>query len=124
MKFDDLSNRIIGLAIEIHKQLGPGLLESAYQNCLALELNQAGISFEKEKKIAIVYKENIIDNAFKADFIVDNKIIIELKSVQALTDVHIAQILTYMKLSKLSIGLLINFNVTLLKDGIKRYVQS
>ena len=124
MQFDDLSNRIIGFAIDIHKQLGPGLLESTYQNCLALELTQAGISFEKEKKIDIVYKGSIIESAFKADFIIDNKIIIELKSVQALSDVHIAQILTYMKLSKLQIGLLINFNVVLLKDGIKRYVQS
>jgi GxxExxY protein len=123
MQFDDLSNKIIGLAIEIHKQLGPGLLESAYQRCLEIELIQACLSFEKEKKVDIVYKGNNIDNAFRADFIVEKKILIELKSVVALNDIHVSQILTYMKLTKLPIGLLINFNVPLLKDGIKRYVQ-
>lgn len=122
MEFDALSKQVIGLAIEVHKQLGPGLLESVYQNCLTKELTIAGLSFEKEKKIDIEYKGDPVDSAFKADFIIEGKLIVELKSVSAFTDVHVAQLLTYMKLAKISVGLLINFNVKFLKDGIKRYV--
>ena len=122
MEFDALSKQVIGLAIEVHKQLGPGLLESAYQNCLAKELTKAGILFEQEKKIDIEYKGTPVDSAFRADFIIENQLIVELKSISAFTDIHVAQLLTYMKLAKASIGLLINFNVKYLKNGIKRYV--
>lgn len=122
MEFDALSRQVIGLAIEVHKQLGPGLLESAYQNCFAKELTKAGFLFEKEKKVDIEYKGEPVESAFRADFIIEGKLIVELKSVTAFADVHIAQLLTYMKLAKISVGLLINFNIKYLKDGIKRYV--
>jgi len=122
MEFDALSKQVIGLAIEVHKQLGPGLLESAYQICFAKELVKAGLRFEKEKKVDIEYKGSSVDSAFRADFIIEGNLIVELKSVSAFTDVHTAQLLTYMKLAKISVGLLIDFNVKYLKDGIKRYV--
>jgi GxxExxY protein len=122
MEFDALSNQVIGLAIEVHKQLGPGLLESAYENCFAKELTTAGLRFEQEKKIDIEYKGDPVGSAFRADFIIEGKLIVELKSVSTLTDLHIAQLLTYMKLAKIPVGLLINYNVKYLKTGIKRLV--
>ena len=122
MEFDDLSNRIIGLAIEVHRQLGPGLLENTYQQCLAYELSQAGINFQMEVSLPIKYKEINISCGYRIDLLIEDKILLELNSVKALLSIHEAQILTYMKLSNISTGLLMNFNELLLKDGIKRFV--
>lgn len=102
--------------------LGPGLLESVYRQCLAHEFDASGIDFVIEKQISVVYKNLTLDYGFRADFIVDNELIIELKSVESILPVHHAQILTYMNLAKISKGLLINFNVATLRDGIKRFV--
>jgi len=122
MQFDDLSYQVIGLAIQVHKTLGPGLLESAYQSCRAVEMTKAGIRYEKEKNIDIIYRENHIDSAFRADFVVENKLVIETKCVSVISDIHIAQLLTYLKLTHIPVGLLLNFQVKRMRDGIKRYV--
>ncbi|MBA4322633.1 MAG: GxxExxY protein, partial [Odoribacter sp.] len=112
---------VIGCAIEVHKRLGPGLLESAYEECLAFELNNAGLKFERQKPTPVIYKEIKLDCGYRIDILVENVLVIELKTVDSFNPVHEAQILTYMKFSKKGLGLLINFNVSLLKDGIKRY---
>ena len=114
--------QIIGCAYEVHKTLGPGLLESTYETCLCYELEKAGIKYEKQKELIINYKGVRLDNGYRIDILVENDIIIELKSVEALLPVHTAQIMTYIKLSKKRIGLLINFNVTNLQNGIHRYI--
>ncbi|MFH1852194.1 MAG: GxxExxY protein [Candidatus Neomarinimicrobiota bacterium] len=118
-----LSNLIIGAALEVHKQLGPGLLESAYEACLVYELTQAGLKIERQKTLPIIYKSNRIDCGYRLDIVVDDGIILELKSVDQILPVHKAQLMSYLKLSQLSLGLLINFNVTILKDGIIRLVN-
>lgn len=117
-----ISSVIIGKAIDVHRALGPGLLESAYQECLNYELIQEGLKVEKEKALPIVYKDIKLDHGYRIDLLVENKVVIELKTVEFLTDVHTAQILTYMKLGNYKLGLLLNFNVKLLKEGIKRYI--
>lgn len=117
-----LSNKILGFAIEVHRNLGPGLLENAYQQCLAFELSNANINFELEKPIPVKYKNNTIDCAFRADFIVENNIILELKTVERIHPIHEAQLLTYLKLTNIKLGLIINFNEMLLKNGIKRII--
>jgi len=123
VEFDPLSREVLGCAIEVHKHLGPGLLESAYQNCLAYELTQQGIPFRKEIDLPVQYKGIRLDCGYRLDLIVDEQLIVELKSVDKLAPIHEAQLLTYMKLAGISIGLLLNFNVLKLKDGgIKRYV--
>lgn len=122
MKFDKLSNRAIGCAIEVHKELGPGLLESTYEQCLAKELALAKISFELQKPLPISYKGIHLNCGYRIDLLIEKQLIIELKAVESLMPIHEAQLLTYMKLSNISIGLLINFNEMLLKDGIKRFV--
>ena len=122
MEFDQLSNQVIGCAIEVHRTLGPGLLESAYRQCLAYELSRMDVRFEMEKSIVIDYKGIAIQNGFRADLIVEEKLLLELKSVERLLAIHETQILTYMKLAKVATGLLINFNVPVLKNGIKRFV--
>ena len=119
----NLTELIIGCAIKVHKALGPGLLESAYQECLYYELKKEGLSVEKEKSWPLVYDEVKLDCGYRIDLLVENQIIIEIKSVEALADIHLAQTLTYLKLSKHRLGLLINFNVVLLKDGIKRVIN-
>lgn len=116
-----LTGNIIGAAIEVHRELGPGLLESAYQACLARELSLRQIEFEQEKPIPIEYKGLTIDCAYRLDFLVNRTIIVELKAVDEILPVHQAQILTYMKLLKCKIGLLINFNVPVLKQGVRRF---
>ena len=121
-EFDELSNMIIGCCIEVHKHLGPGLLESVYQNCLAHELKLNNIPFEKEFPLPVEYKGIRLDCGYKLDFVVDKKVILELKSVNKILGIHEAQILTYMKLLKAKQGFLINFNVKLLKDGITSFV--
>jgi GxxExxY protein len=122
MQFEKITNDIIGSAIEVHKYLGPGLLESAYEECLAYELQLKGYKIERQKPVPIIYKEVKLDYGYRIDILVDDQVIIELKSIEAFAPVHEAQILTYMKFANKEIGLLINFNVTLLKNGIKRYV--
>ncbi len=122
MKFDELSNKFIGLAIEVHKELGPGLLENTYKQCLAYELSHAKINFQVEAELPVQYKSLQISCGYRIDLLIENQLIIELKSVDKIHPIHEAQILTYMKLSKIGIGLLINFNEKILKDGIKRFV--
>jgi GxxExxY protein len=119
-----LSNLIIGCAIEVHKSLGPGLLESAYRECLFYELNCKGLYVEAEKALPLIYKEVKMACGYRADLVVDNKIVIEVKSVDTLNEIHLAQTLTYLKLIDCKLGLLINFNVLRLKDGIKRVVNN
>lgn len=122
MTENELSNIIIGCAIEVHKQLGPGLLESAYRECLRYELLQVGLEVHPEKPMPIVYKEIKLDHGYRMDLLVNNKVVIEIKTVEAFTDVHLAQVLTYMKLGNYKLGLLLNFHVTTLKQGIKRVI--
>ena len=121
-ELNEISGTIIGKAIEVHRQLGPGLLESAYQECLLYELNEAGLSVQKEVALPIVYKDIKLDHGYRIDLLVENKVVIELKTVEAFTDVHQAQILSYLKLGNYPLGLLINFHVKILKNGIRRFV--
>ncbi|AHF92053.1 GxxExxY protein [Opitutaceae bacterium TAV5] len=121
-KLNELSHRVIGLCMEVHRELGPGLLESAYEEALAHELALAGLNFERQREMPLVYKGARLDCGYRLDFIVEKELIIELKAVQSLEPVHHAQLLTYLKLERRSLGLLINFNVPTLKDGIKRVV--
>ncbi len=122
MEFDDLSRRVIGCAIEVHKILGAGLLESTYEKCLEHELYLAGLSYTVQEPLPVSYKGVELDCGYRLDLVVENKLIVELKSVDKLQKIHEAQILTYMKLTGLGVGLLINFNEILLKNGIKRFV--
>jgi GxxExxY protein len=121
-KTNQLSNQIIGLAIKVHNHLGPGLLESSYKECLFYEIIQAGLNAQKEKPLPLVYQDVKLEIGYRVDIMVENKLIIEIKSVESLTDIHTAQMLTYLKLSGKRLGLLINFNVSYLKNGIKRLV--
>ncbi len=121
MERDPLTKQIIGCAIEVHRTLGPGLLESAYQQCLAHEFQLQGVSFVMEEPVSVTYKEVTLDCGYRLDFLVDGKVIIELKSVEKIMGIHQAQLLTYMKLAKVERGLLINFNTPRLVDGIKRF---
>ncbi|MGC9362797.1 MAG: GxxExxY protein [Candidatus Syntrophosphaera sp.] len=120
---NELSRNTIGACIEVHKALGPGLLENVYQHCVCQELDLRGISYKKEVDIIIQYKGSIIKSQLRADLIVEDQIIVEFKSVNELVPIHEAQLLTYLKLMNKRLGLLINFNVPLLKDGIKRMVN-
>ena len=126
MKIDEnkLSNEIIGAAIEAHRHLGPGLLESAYEECLCRELSIRQIAFERQKALPVFYKGIKLDCGYRLDIVVKNLVIIELKAVNKIIPIHDAQLLSYLKLSKLKLGLLINFNVTLLKNGLKRIVNN
>lgn len=123
MTENQLTGRIIATAIKIHRALGPGLLESAYKECLHYELTEQGLITEKEKPLPLVYNSIHLDVGYRVDLMVESKVILEIKSVDALNEVHLAQVLTYLKLSNLHLGLLINFNVTPLKKGIKRVVN-
>ena len=118
----DLTDKILGAAIEVHRQLGPGLLESTYQACLARELSIRGLPFEQEVSLPVEYKGTRVDCGYRLDLVVDRKVVIEMKAVDELHPVHEAQLLTYLKLSGYRVGLLINFNVPALKDGIRRRV--
>ncbi|MFA5292627.1 MAG: GxxExxY protein [Phycisphaerae bacterium] len=122
MEFDSLSKKLIGCAIEVHKKLGPGLLESTYEKCLSYELTNAGIKHNVQKEVPVEYKGVVLECGYRIDLLVENNIIVELKSVDKVLPIHEAQLLTYMKLTGIKIGLLINFNVKRLKDGIKRFV--
>lgn len=121
---DWLSNQLIGAAIEVHKHLGPGLLESVYETCIFQELTQQGLQVERQKFLPICYKGVMLDTSYRLDLVLESLVIAEIKAVEAFLPVHEAQLLTYLKLSGCKVGLLINFNVPLLKDGIKRLVHN
>ena len=123
MTENEISEKIIGCSIEVHKSLGPGLLESAYQECLFYELQKAGLKVEKQKPLPLIYKDVKLDAGYRLDLIVDGRVIIEIKSIEVLNDIHTAQVLTYLKVSGCKVGLLINFNVLRLVDGLKRLVN-
>jgi len=122
MEMDELTARVIGCAIEVHRALGPGLLESAYEQCLAHELNLAGIRFQAQQSLPVEYKGVRLDCGYRVDMLVENRLILELKAVDQVLGIHQAQVITYMKLAGIRVGLLINFNVPVLKEGINRYV--
>jgi GxxExxY protein len=122
MEFDELSKQVIGSALEVHRVLGPGLLESTYEQCLAHELSCAKLPFQLQVALPVNYKGVQLDCGYRIDVLVAGKLILELKSVESLLPIHEAQLLTYLKLARIPIGLLINFNVPLLKQGIKRFV--
>ena len=119
---NQITEKIIGCAIEVHKNLGPGLLESAYEECLYYELHNIRLVVRKQVPMPLLYKEIKLDAGYRIDLVVEDKVIVEIKSVDAIADIHKAQLVTYMKLSGVRIGLLINFNVTRLKDGIVRWI--
>jgi GxxExxY protein len=123
MDINKLSKEIIGCAIEVHRSLGPGLLESAYEECLCHELKLQKINFIRQKQLPVVYKNKKLDCGYKLDVVVENKIILELKACKQIEDIHKAQLLTYLKLSGLSLGLLLNFNTAVLNRGIMRVVN-
>jgi GxxExxY protein len=120
MDINDLTGQVIGAAIEVHKVLGPGLLESTYETCLCVELEQRNIPYQRQKEIPIDYKGTMVDCGYRLDLLVDDRLIVELKAHDNILPIHEAQLLTYLKLCKIKVGLLINFNVLVLKDGIKR----
>jgi len=122
MEFDDLSNRVIGAALEVHKNLGTGLLESAYEAALSYELQERNISFKQQASLPVQYKNIEINCAYRIDLLIENMLIVELKAVEKVLPIHQAQLMTYMKLANIPTGLLINFNTKLLKNGIKRVV--
>jgi len=122
MNKEEVFKKILDCSFQVHNALGPGLLESAYEECLYYELTQSGLKVEKQTALPLVYKEVKLETGYRIDLIVENSIIIEIKSVESLTDIHLAQILTYLKLSNCKLGLLVNFNVRHLKDGIKRVI--
>lgn len=123
MVLNKISEEIIGAAIEVHRSLGPGLLESAYQECLYFELVERGLNVRKEVPRPIVYKEVKLNHGYRIDLLVEERVVVELKTVEFLNEIHFAQTLTYLKLGDYRLGLLINFNVKLLKDGIKRLIN-
>ena len=119
---NQLTEQIIGAAIEVHRTLGPGLLESAYETCLAYELERLGLNFERQKPLPLVYKEIMLDQGYRVDLLVEGKVVVELKVVDVISPVHEAQVLSYLRFSGSPIGLIINFKVKLLKDGIRRFI--
>lgn len=124
MELNQLTGKIIGSAIEVHRHLGPGLLESTYQKCLKHELQELGLSVKEELALPLAYKDIYLEYGYRIDLLVENTIVIELKTVEFIKEVHKAQTLTYLRLGQFPIGLLINFNVSLLKDGITRIINS
>ena len=120
MADEELTEQIIGAAIEVHRQLGPGLLESTYESCLCFEFDSLGVNYERQKALPVEYKGQFVECGYRLDLIVEHKVILELKSVKALDEIHSAQLLSYLKLSGLRTGLLINFNVTKLINGLRR----
>lgn len=122
-KVNELTHQIIGLAIKVHRTLGPGLLESVYQAALAYEFTRAGILFEKEKSLPVIYEDIKLDPGFRCDFLIEESVIVECKAVKTLHPIDQAQLLSYLRITGLSVGLLINFNVLVLKNGVKRVVN-
>lgn len=123
MTENEIAHKIIGIAIEVHNALGPGLLESAYKECMYYKIGKSGLFVEKEKSMPLFFEEEKLECGYRIDLAVENKLVIEIKSVDALNNVHLAQTLTYLKLGNYKLGLLINFNVVKLKDGIKRVIN-
>ena len=123
METNEITGKIINCAIKVHKVLGPGLLESAYEKCLAYELRKNGLKVESQKEMSITYEDVVIDSGYRIDLLVEDSVIVELKSVTEMKTIFKAQTLTYLKLAKLKVALLINFNEVLLKDGIKRLIM-
>ena len=124
MSENELSRIVFNCALKVHQTLGPGLLESAYEECLFYELRKIGLSIEKQKALPLIYEEVKLDVGYRLDILVENKLILEIKSVDCLNEVHFAQLLTYLKLTNCKLGLLINFNVSLIKNGIKRVANN
>lgn len=124
MTENELSKIIIGCAMIVHTELGPGLLENAYEECLFYELRKSKLKVEKQKALPLVYQEVKLEAGYRIDLLVENKVIIEIKAIEGFNDIHMAQVLTYLKLSKCKLGLLLNFNVKSMKDGIKRIVNN
>ncbi|MBW6515232.1 MAG: GxxExxY protein [Candidatus Cloacimonetes bacterium] len=122
LKGEELSGKVIGAAIEVHKNLGPGLLESIYEECLCYELDQIGLKYERQRPLDIKYKEHNLTCGYRMDIVIEEEILVELKSVETISSLHEAQLLTYLKLSNIKVGLIINFNAPTLKKGIKRMV--
>jgi GxxExxY protein len=123
MTENELANKVIGIAIDVHKKLGPGLLESAYKECLYFKINQAGFLVEKEKPMPLIFEDVKLECGYRIDLLIERKLVIEIKSVDALNDIHTAQILTYLRLGNYKLGLLMNFNSVFLKDGMKRLIN-
>ena len=121
---NELTKQVIGAAIEVHRHLGPGLLESAYETCVAYELKQLGLSFQRQKPLPLYYKEIQLDQGYRIDLLVEEKVVVELKAVERITPVHDAQVLSYLRFSGCEVGLLLNFNVKLLKNGIRRFIMT
>ena len=124
MTENELSKIVVNRAYKVHKSLGPGLLESYYEECLFYELNKTDLKIEKQKALPLIYEEVKLEIGYRIDLIIENKLIVEIKSVESLNDVHFAQLLTYLKLTDSRLGLLINFNVVLIKNGIKRIANN
>ena len=123
MNREEIFKKILDCAFKVHSALGPGLLESAYTECLYFDLTEAGLKVEKQKPLPLIYKEVQLEAGYRIDLFVEDLIVIEVKSIEALAEIHMAQILTYLKLSKCNLGLLVNFNVLHLKEGIKRVIN-
>lgn len=124
MKEDEITEKVIGAAIKVHEALGPGLLESAYEQCLAYELKVQGLKFKQQHPMPLTYEEVKLDVGYRMDIWVEEKVVLEIKAVESLTDVHLAQILTYLRLTENKVGLLLNFNVSRMLKGIKRVVNN
>lgn len=124
MTENEISKIIFDCALRVHKALGPGLLESAYEECLCFELRKLSLKVEKQKPLPLIYEEVRLEIGYRLDLLVEDKVVVEVKSVENLTDIHLAQVITYLKLSNCKLGLLINFNVTLIKNGVKRVVNN
>lgn len=124
MSENELSKIVVDCAFKVHNSLGPGLLESSYEECLFYELNKTGLKIEKQKSLPLIYEEVKLEIGYRIDLMIENKLIVEIKSVESLNEVHIAQLLTYLKLTNCKLGLLINFNVALIKNGIKRIANN
>jgi GxxExxY protein len=124
MTENELSKIVFDCALKVHQTLGPGLLESAYEECLFYELKKTGLDIQKQKPLPLIYEEVKLDVGYRLDIIIENKLILEIKSVDTLNDIHFAQLMTYLKLTNCKLGLLINFNVVLVKNGIKRVVNN
>ena len=123
MSENEIANIVFESALKVHKRLGPGLLESAYEECLFYELKKTNLKVEKQKALPLIYDEVRLDIGYRLDLVIEDKFIVEIKAVESLNDIHLAQILTYLKLSECKLGMLINFNVTLLKNGVKRVIN-
>ena len=122
-RLDQITRRVIGAAIEVHKTVGPGLLESAYQVCLAFELREQGLKVEEQLPLPVIYKNVKLDCGYRIDLLVENEIVVEIKAMEALAPIHDAQLLSYLRLSRKRVGLLMNFHMRVLKDGLKRIVN-